>query len=296
MAEAARRWEIDFYQLDAGGFKGEMIQVMTGAGMVGQSRFMGGVEQRGAVPAGFRTFGIPLPDCTPFRWRGRLLDANHLLMFPKSGELDSRSFAGFHVHPVSIPEPLLAKLAVKSHYDWFFDGGERVVCCGQGVIRALRAVAASVISVSSRSEDPGAGKIAGDLMMELSEGLMAALDGGRTAPVRPMAQLRRRALKDSLEIIRSPENRVWRVAELCEEVGVSRRTLQYAFEEEFQVSPKQYLQARRLMAAKRRLETAGPGAQVGQIASQLGFWHMGQFAADFGSHFGKRPSDVISKF
>lgn len=77
------------------------------------------------------------------------------------------------------------------------------------------------------------------------------------------------------------------VAELCDALGVSRRSLQYGFHEVWGVSPLSYLRVMRLNAARRSLKTAG---SVTEAATQLGFWHFGHFARDYHAMFGELPS------
>ncbi|MCW5625811.1 MAG: helix-turn-helix domain-containing protein, partial [Burkholderiales bacterium] len=83
------------------------------------------------------------------------------------------------------------------------------------------------------------------------------------------------------------------VAELCVEIEVCRRTLQYAFQDILGVSPVQYLRAVRLNGVRRALRRAGPDARIGDIAAEWGFWHLSQFAADYRRMFGELPSQTL---
>ena len=86
------------------------------------------------------------------------------------------------------------------------------------------------------------------------------------------------------------------VSDLCKIIGVSERTLQYAFLEQFGISPKTYLQARRLNAVRKELRIADPSSlNVNEVAHRWGFWHMGQFAADYKNLFGELPSETLQK-
>jgi AraC-like DNA-binding protein len=74
--------------------------------------------------------------------------------------------------------------------------------------------------------------------------------------------------------------------------GVSWRTLDYAFHQLYGVTPKQYLQATRLDGVRRELHRKGPSVTISDIANRWGFWHMGQFAADYRKQFGELPSET----
>jgi AraC family ethanolamine operon transcriptional activator len=83
--------------------------------------------------------------------------------------------------------------------------------------------------------------------------------------------------------------------DLCRELGVSERTLHYAFQEVRGLSPMAYFRAVRLNAVCQELKaaTAGP-ATVGEIARRRGFWHGGEFAAAYRRLFGELPSQTLN--
>jgi AraC family ethanolamine operon transcriptional activator len=61
------------------------------------------------------------------------------------------------------------------------------------------------------------------------------------------------------------------------------------------VTPKAYLQAERLKRVRRGLREADARtAQVTDVANAWGFWHMGQFAADYRKLFGELPSQTLN--
>ena len=83
------------------------------------------------------------------------------------------------------------------------------------------------------------------------------------------------------------------VAEVAQLTGVTDRTLRYAFEEAYGLSPKQYLQAYRLNKVHRHLRQARKeGRNVSDVANEWGFWHMGQFARDYRRMFGSLPAET----
>ena len=81
----------------------------------------------------------------------------------------------------------------------------------------------------------------------------------------------------------------------CQAAGVSWRTLNYVFRDIFGVTPKEYLQATRLDGVRKGLRQAGPDTTIGDIANRWGFWHMGQFAADYKRQFSELPSDTLRR-
>ena len=85
------------------------------------------------------------------------------------------------------------------------------------------------------------------------------------------------------------------VEDLKTVTGVSHRTLNYAFREHLGVTPKTYLKSMRLDAARRDLGRSGPDTKIADIANRHGFWHLGQFAADYRRQFGELPSETLRR-
>ena len=86
------------------------------------------------------------------------------------------------------------------------------------------------------------------------------------------------------------------VPELCRQFHVSRRTLQYCFEETLGMTPMSYLRAIRLNGARRDLSSAQQAKlprTVQSVAADWGFWHLSQFATDYRKLFGKLPSESL---
>jgi AraC family ethanolamine operon transcriptional activator len=83
---------------------------------------------------------------------------------------------------------------------------------------------------------------------------------------------------------------------LCEIANVGERTLQYAFRERFGVSPGAFLKARRLMEVRKQLiQTHDDHRMIGEVAASVGFWHVGQLAADYRHAFGETPSETLKR-
>jgi AraC family transcriptional regulator, ethanolamine operon transcriptional activator len=82
------------------------------------------------------------------------------------------------------------------------------------------------------------------------------------------------------------------VGEMCEALGVSRRTLQSAFQITWGMGPLAWLTTLRLNAVRRRLKSAG---SVTEAATEFGFWHFGHFSGDYQALFGECPSHTLRR-
>jgi AraC family ethanolamine operon transcriptional activator len=87
------------------------------------------------------------------------------------------------------------------------------------------------------------------------------------------------------------------VAELCRAAGASRRSLEYAFQAVYGVSPLRYMQARRLAHARRLLRESPPArGEVKHAAyeADFNFTEMGRFSVDCRRFFGEPPSATLA--
>ncbi|MFA6039999.1 MAG: helix-turn-helix domain-containing protein [Methylophilus sp.] len=97
---------------------------------------------------------------------------------------------------------------------------------------------------------------------------------------------------DTREIINTRLDDPISVAELCATLNISRRSLQYHFEQAINSTPVAYLRAERLNGVRRMLATAN---SVTDAATYWGFWHFGHFSHEYKKMFGELPSDTFKR-
>lgn len=122
----------------------------------------------------------------------------------------------------------------------------------------------------------------------------AAADRGTPSP--PSAAQRRFALVMAARAWASQPCRgdeARDVPALCQQLHVTRRTLQNHFHAVLGQSPADFLKAVRLNACRRALRSATPGDTVQDTAARWGFFHMGHFSQDYKSLFGEAPSQTL---
>ncbi|REE18132.1 AraC-like DNA-binding protein [Paraburkholderia sp. BL27I4N3] len=83
------------------------------------------------------------------------------------------------------------------------------------------------------------------------------------------------------------------VLDLCSHLKISRRTLQYSFEQVMGISPMQYMRIVRLNVARRALTESAAGAQIQGAAFDAGFGHIGRFSKYYSDFFGELPSATL---
>ncbi|MGC4074510.1 MAG: helix-turn-helix domain-containing protein [Nibricoccus sp.] len=83
------------------------------------------------------------------------------------------------------------------------------------------------------------------------------------------------------------------VPDICLNLGISRRELEYSFRSVFDQSPREYLQTLRLNAIRRKLRSSG--GSIIDVAFEHGINHLGRFSADYRALFGEYPSATRAK-
>ena len=86
------------------------------------------------------------------------------------------------------------------------------------------------------------------------------------------------------------------VEELADTLGVSVRTLNNVFREQMGISPRHFVRAYTLNAARSALRSAEPGSvRVSDIAARFGIWEWGRFSRDYQQLFGELPSATLRR-
>ena len=98
-----------------------------------------------------------------------------------------------------------------------------------------------------------------------------------------------RTFHDALDIIKDKLCEELSVGALCRELRVSRRTLEYIFNENLDMSPAKYIRTLRLNNIRREILTL-EATTLGEIAAKWGIWHLGRFSRDYYQLFGELPS------
>jgi AraC-like DNA-binding protein len=106
-------------------------------------------------------------------------------------------------------------------------------------------------------------------------------------------RLSRSSLDRVVGTIRASPSEPYSLADLSRIAGISARSLQYAFQEQFDVTPMQFLRQVKLDKAFEDLSN-GTGPVV-DVAYQLGFSNLGRFARAYRERFGELPSATLAR-
>jgi len=120
---------------------------------------------------------------------------------------------------------------------------------------------------------------------EISEQLVLLLEDNPGTSRIPSQRQRSIALRRTFEAIEAGLEKGVSVREVANASGVSRRTLEYAFRDRYNFSPKTFINSLRLARVRRDLRSKPGDTPIVEVANRWGFWHMGQFASDYRRHW-----------
>ena len=298
-SEATRGWDLDWRQLDRGRLKAELLHVASPDASIFRVAFNRSFLQRGGSPEGMLTFGLLGESVDEIGWYRGKAAADNLLVFDSGGEYESVSLPDFDAHTLSFSEEHLDRVA--AHLDLpvilspYRQGGY-ALHTDPAAVRNLRFRLEGLGRAAARATEKGdTDWIRHELENEIPARLIHILATKPRATSLTVDRPRVLAVQKARDYIDAHVNEPPTIQEVCQAAGVSWRTLDYAFRELFGVTPKRYLQAMRLDGVRRGLHRRGPSAKISDIANDWGFWHMGQFAADYRRQFGELPSETTRR-
>lgn len=106
-AEETRTWNLRFIQLDRGPFIAKHVQVGLGNILLSNLETNRHMVETGEAPGGFRSFGLPAADTTPYVSYNKSVPLNAINTFSNQHGMDGISFPGFKGFALSFPEDLL---------------------------------------------------------------------------------------------------------------------------------------------------------------------------------------------
>lgn len=295
----AQQWSLDFRQLDRGRFLGDVLQFVANGVYVSDARFCRTLNQKGTPPLGMRTVAIAAFPGLRFNWRGKLIDGQSVMVFPRGAELSSVSGPDFQIYTCSFPEELLSSVGEVLQLGDMeaVCGGVEAIRIGTSAMSRLRHGLLQICqSVRSSPMDLSCQALKSQLTFDLPSSLLAAIAQGRGQCPPAASSKRLAALAKAEAFIEQHARDDIRVGDICQAAGVSQRTLEYAFLTQFGIGPKEFLNTFRLLSVYRQLRAADPRkTKVVDVANDWGFWHMGQFAADYEKRFEVLPSETLRR-
>jgi AraC family ethanolamine operon transcriptional activator len=283
-------WEMRHSQLSLGKFRTQTDFVRNERVTVYRQWWNRRVLARGRSPADYVVIGTATNGSVHVNWCGRDLSRERFAWTQPSGEIDfSTSERSDHVVALIRADVLAgymgdAEQATDSH-GLHIDCPEHV---GSELVLTIQSVLSRYASQPALLQDP---RECQDFESEVIGAVSACAQLG-SVPEEDQTR-RREALRNACAYAESRCEPIT-VPQLAKEVGVSQRTLEYAFREGLGITPLAFMRRCRLNGALRDLRLAIPGSQiVTAVATKWGFGDHGRFAAEYRRLFGSYPSQIL---
>lgn len=115
------------------------------------------------------------------------------------------------------------------------------------------------------------------------------------SPIERSVAFRTRMVNRARDVMHGHADDPLSILDVCKQVGVSRRKLNYCFQDVLGTTPLAYMRAIRLNGVRREMLACTREDKVSEIAGKWGFWHFGRFATDYKRHFGELPSRTLQR-
>lgn len=294
--EHTAAWEIDFRQVGRGSLNATLSQAVGDSWSFAKARFDRTAYQQGVAMPGMRTFAILDPGSPGNDWCGHWFSASTIAVFAKGGEFQSVSKPGFDVYTISFTDEQLSaaceRLGIPDVTE-NLSANESILQIDHRQTGFIRHQVNSALQGLCKTGLEGSTWAGSDhIRDEISEQLVSLLSNGSGVSHTPSQRLRSRTLRHAFEVIEAGLEKGVSVREVAKAAGVSRRTLEYAFRDRYNFSPKAFINSQRLAMVRRSLHSKPHDVPIVEIANRWGFWHMGQFARDYQHQFGELPSQT----
>ena len=296
LAESVKGWDLDFCQLDAGSSPTGLFQCQTEHSQLNAASLSRRYHQCGSAPTGL-TFAFLDEHVKQLNWLNRNVDSTSLLVYRDQGEIDCVSSQGFRVYTLTYDAEMLKQLEEKLHSSsqtGKITRASTALNVDQNLILHIRNHLKHLVShLQQYPNTLGQASLRNELENEIPRKIIQMLGAGDDKNPIASPRIRSQALKRALEVIDATVQEGISIDALCQYCGVSDRTLDYAFRDRFGKTPAAYIKARRLHKVRYRLkELRGTDIRITDVANGWGFWHMGQFAADYKRQFDELPSET----
>ena len=285
-------WSIDYRQLHPGELKIRSIIQEEGEFSVVRQTVSRHLEVIGEAPAGMMTIIIPISGeglCV----NGHKLNASKMAIVLPGTDTSFLTGSLLNSASIYVPTSIFEAYAHAMAPDWtgINNGNVITVKPRRDLFLAFRRqVISSLPAGTEKNSRKGSiSALAAEAVSLISDPERISLCGYQQATSEIF-----RVLQRAREYIDSNLSERIRIADLCNYSCTSLSKLERTFQRELQMSPSQYILARRLAAAKRDLnEASSNGKQIAQIATDYCFNHLGRFAGVYRAHFGELPSETL---
>jgi len=286
-------WNQTYDQISAGAFEGALLEAQIDALRLFREITSNALYQTGALPRGVVAVGAPVTLRGNATFCGQACNGRQLHVFSGDDAFEFFSPSDLDIVGFVLTERDLCNALTPDEIETVLPSLARphLRLANGGAVARMHRMFADICDVAANGPDLArdpkrVSAMAGDVAVALAAALVRVDTDGLDIP----SARRARIVGDVRDLVSACPDDYTSVAELCRELGVSRRALQLSFQETLGIKPLAYLRAMRMNGARRSLKHA---STVAEAATSWGFWHFGRFARDYKVMFGELPSETF---
>lgn len=280
-------WEQCYDQTTAGTFHGLLEERHWPGMQLFRESTSQGMRQSCCVWPDGLWFGLPYSTNTT-RINGRTAARGSVLVHPGDREFELITPSDYTIFGIVVRQGMLQDAACALGYevDWDQLRNAEIMQVSPSARRNCLNALSELLQTSGIALNKAAPQQA------VLEVLLPLLDNGVAhAGVRNSFARRQRVVSKARDYLLAHHDQSVTVPDLCQQLYVSRRTLQYCFEDVLDMTPVQFLRILRLNGARRDLRR-NPERPVRDVAADWSYWYCSQFSSDYRKLFGHSPSEV----
>lgn len=295
LCEAALGWDQDYNQMSGGQFEGGLHLTQIGSRQVMREYFGKKIWYRGTAPANSFGFGLPIKQSGQANCVGYTVDNNTVVLQTPGQEADLITGDFWDSIVLSYTEEdirtITSALSNKKHRIWHRTG---TIQLSPDAAMSIRRLALNLLDqeVSESNKSKTRMAFLHDQLMKFFLWNLLQVQESEAMDVKPHRPAN--IVKRATDYVLADATGKAGLTEICKEVGVSLRSLHYAFQDVTGLPAATWLRQVRLNRVHRLLACADPGtSSVQSIAETNGFFHKGHFSAQYRKFYGRLPSETL---
>lgn len=295
-AALLRGWNQTYDQISAGPFRGSLVEARLDGVLLFREITSNALHQTGALPSGTIAVGVPVALRGNATFCGRPCDGTQLHVFSGRDAFEFLSPRGLDIVGFVLTECDLDGALTADEVETLLPslGVPHLRPADASAAERMRRIFADVCEVIAQSPELACDPLRlRSMSRDVVAALVAALSPAPGDAVDVPARKRALIVRDARDLVTQWPDGYTSVEALCRTLLVSRRALQYSFQEVLGLKPSAYLRAVRMNGARRAMKHA---RSVAEAATLWGFWHFGRFARDYKAMFGELPSQTFRRY
>ncbi len=299
-AESLVAWDQVYDQLTPGSFEGNLTEMWFQGIQVFRETTNRAVVQNGSCWDNCLTIGVPLSMSGHGLFSGDAFGTENIFTFQSEDEFSLTSPEQMDIVGIALPKADLKQYLDQetlNEIEQLFPAAPTVLKPEASRLVELRHCVEWVLDPANfEPEMLRFPNVRRTMHATIVDNVLAILrDSVPAALPSPSFKGRSRVVSQAVDYTMSRLENPPTVNDICLKLNISRRMLNYCFQEVLGTNPLAYLRSLRLNGVRRELREQRGAVAVKDVAAKWGFWHLPRFAAEYRELFGELPSETLAR-